>query len=771
MLRNILNTAIKYFWKNRVYNFINIIGLTVAMSSILIIYLYIANEYKYDKDIENGDKIYRLEATMAVMPSFPGYILKSETGYVENVTRVKIESHNINFNEQAYRLENIGMADSTFFNIFNFRFILGNKGEALKKIHSIVLTKSESEKIFGKTNPINKVILFENKYSFTVTGVIEDPVWFHLPFSGIATIESLREMNYADILEQKDGFDYFTYIVGKPSHTQDETLGSVNAKLLASGYENFVPKFHLTSLDDLYFSKPLSYEGITLHGNKSVLYVLFSIAVLLLSLACINFINLTIARSNIRVKEVGIKKLTGSSKTALVFQFLIESVFIILFALALALILVKVVHPSFCNLIGKQIDSNLIYGPVNAVIILLVTIFIGLLAGLYPAVFMSRTKPILLLKNRSGILSQKSLLSKGLITFQYTISIMLIAGTLVILRQLDFLKEKDLGFTKEQLIYIRLNDDIAKQKSSFKEELLTIPGIVKAAYSGNTMGNEWGNWVNDIEGETRSFKTNSVDPDYFDVMGIKLKEGRTFSREDVNSNFVINETAVKSWELKNPLEVSMLRDGKNYPIIGVVEDFNFQSPRYPILPVLFNFRDDRFRVINIKISTNNINDVLKGIKNIWNKLCPTYVLEYHFIDEYYDRQYKSDTQLGALVGIGGCIAIIIACLGILGLVISSAESKVKEIGIRKVNGAKISEILMMLNMDFIKWVAVAFIIATPVAWVVMHKWLQNFAYKAELSWWIFALAGILALGIALLTVSWQSWRAATRNPIEALRYE
>jgi len=215
----------------------------------------------------------------------------------------------------------------------------------------------------------------------------------------------------------------------------------------------------------------------------------------------------------------------------------------------------------------------------------------------------------------------------------------------------------------------------------------------------------------------------------------------------------------------------MLRDGKNYPIIGVMEDFNFQSPRYPVLPVLFNFRDDRFRVINIKISTNNINDVLKGIKNTWNKVCPTYVLEYHFIDEYYDRQYKSDTQLGALVGIGGGIAIIIACLGILGLVISSAESKVKEIGIRKVNGAKISEILMMLNMDFIKWMAVAFIIATPVAWVVMHKWLQNFAYKAGLSWWIFALAGLLALGIALLTVSWQSWRAATRNPIEALRYE
>ena len=409
--------------------------------------------------------------------------------------------------------------------------------------------------------------------------------------------------------------------------------------------------------------------------------------------------------------------------------------------------------------------------PGNILIIVSATIVIGVLAGLFPAWTMNSVEPITLLKNKVDSLSQKSVFSKSLITFQYFISIVLIVGTLMIIKQLDFLKNKDLGFSPEQIVCIEINDNIKAQKNAFKNELLQIPGVFKAAYSQNRMGNDWSNWVNDIDGEGRAFKVNSVEPEYFDLMGITIKEGRAFQKDDVDKYYIINEMAVVKYNLSNPLEKLMKRDNKFYPVIGVMKDFNFQSPQYPIEPVLFNFRDTKYNLINLKIAGNNTKDVLKEIEKVWKRFCPANVFEYSFMDELYNQQYRTAEQFSALVGIGGGIAIIIACLGILGLSISSAEQRIKEIGIRKISGATILEIMSMLNRDFVKWVAIAFVIATPIAWFAMHKWLESFAYKTDLSWWVFALAGLLALGIALLTVSWQSWKAATRNPVEALRYE
>ena len=348
---------------------------------------------------------------------------------------------------------------------------------------------------------------------------------------------------------------------------------------------------------------------------------------------------------------------------------------------------------------------------------------------------------------------------------------MLIAGTLIIIKQLHFLKDKDLGFSPEQIVCIEINDNIKAQQNAFKNELLQIPGVLQVAYSGNRMGNDWSNWVNDIDGEGRAFKVNNVEPEYFNLMGISIKEGRAFQKEDVDKYYVINETAVKKYNLTNPLDKIMVRDNKNYPIIGVMKDFNFQSPQYPIEPVLFNFRNNKYNLINLKIAVNKTKNVLEEIAKTWKKFSPESVFEYSFMDELYNRQYKSTEQFSTLVSFGGGIAISIACLGILGLSISSTEKKIKEIGIRKVNGARVSEVMIMLNKDFVKWVVIAFVVATPVAYYIMNKWLENFACKTELSWWIFAMAGLFALVIALITVSWQSWKAATRNPVEALRYE
>ena len=770
MIKNIFKTAIKYLWKNRIYNFINILGLTVSITSILIILVYIGNEQKYDTQINNRDKIYRMRTNWATMPSFVGHFLKNESGYIEDVTRVKMEEHEISYNDEVFRIDNIGMADANFFNIFNFKFLLGNQENALQKKHSIVLTEREAERIFGKANPLNQTILLENKYSFTVTGVVENPDYFHLPFMAIATIKSLKDIRYPEVLEQKDGWSYFTYIVGKSSYTELQTEEMVNKKLNEFGeYKN--QKFHLTSLRDLYFAAPLYYEGSTRHGSRTVLFILFSIAVLLFILAGINFINLTNSRTNIRLKEVGIKKLIGSPKSTLIIQFLVESVMLLFIALGLSLLLVKMVEPSFCNLVDKIIDFSAVYLPLNLFIIVLLILLTGIITGLFPAISINSVQSISLIKNKMNRFSQKTFFSKSLITFQYVISIVLIAGTLIIVKQLRYLKNKDLGFSPEQIVCVELNDDLKAQQKAFKNELLQIPGVLQAAYSGNSMGHDWGNWVNEMDGGGKAFKVNCVEPGYFDLMDIKLKVGRIFREDEQDKGYIINETALKKYDIKNPLDKTMERDGKIYPIIGVMKDFNFQSPQYPIEPVLFYFRNNRYNLINLKINAANTKQVMGSIEKVWEKFSPTHVLKYNFQDDLYDKQYKSAEQFSTLVGIGGAIAIMIACLGILGLSISLAEQKIKEIGIRKVNGAKISEILAMLNKDFVKWVAIAFIIATPIAYYAMNKWLENFAYKTSLNWWIFALAGLLALGIALLTVSWQSWRAATRNPVEALRYE
>ncbi len=766
MIKNIFKTALKYFWKNRIYNIINLAGLAISFSAIIIILLFIGNEQKYDTQINNRSHIYRMGTNWATVPSFIGHFLKDESNYVEDVTRVKMEDLEVSYNNEVSLMDNIELADANFFKTFNFRFISGNPENALQKKHSIVLTQREAKRIFGEANPINQIIFLKD-HPFTVTGIVENSDYFHLPFTAIATLESLKELNYPEILEQKDGWSYYTYIVGKPSMSMAQTEELINKKMKEFNYQDF----HLTSLADLYFAEPLYYEGNTRHGSKSVLYILFSIAILLFVLAAINFINLTNSRTSIRFKEVGIKKMVGSPKSILIMQFFVESFMLLIIAFGLSLIIIQFIKPSFCNLIGKTIDFSAVYSIHTLSLAIGLIILTGTITSLFPSLKIGSVQSILLIKNKTNSFSQKSFFSNSLITFQYVISIVLIAGTLFIEKQLTFLKNKDLGFSPEQIVCIELNDDLKPLQKAFKNELLQIPGVLQAAYSGSRMGNDWSNWLNKIDGDGKAFKVNCVEPEYFDLMSIQLKEGRVFREAEMNKAYLVNETAVKQYNMINPLNKTMERNGKIYPIIGVMKDFNFQSPQYPVEPVLFYFKDTKYHLINLRIEAIHTKEIMRNIEEVWKKFSPNHVLVYNFQDDLYNSQYKSAEHFSSLVGTGGIIAILIACLGILGLSISLAEQRIKEIGIRKVNGAKIFEILTMLNKDFVKWVAIAFVIATPIAWYAMHKWLENFAYKTTLSWWIFAFAGVLALGIALLTVSWQSWRAATRNPVEALRYE
>jgi|WetSurSiteA1Bulk_404760.scaffolds.fasta_scaffold00138_8 putative ABC transport system permease protein len=778
MLRNYLKVAIRNTSKNRVYTLINVFGLTTGIAAVLLIFIYIYNEFQYDKFLTKRDRIYRIEPSFgqATIPSLPGSILMREQSYCERVVRVFVDNNNysVNYKNNVYSFNNLALADSSFFDLFDLEFVLGNPRKSLIIPNSLVIVESQARIMFGDENPLGKTIFIENKYPFTITGVIKDPEKFHLQVKGVGTIESLREITYKDILEQFDGWNFYTYVLGEKGLSGKELEKKVNDKLMEYDYKYFV-KFSLTSLHDLYFAKPLVNEGITLHGNKPMLFILGTIALFLLAIAWINFVNIATARASNRAREVGIRKVVGAKKRQLIVQFFLETVIITIISLFLAAVIIESIQIPFCNLIGKSINFNILYYPEILLSVIGFSLFTGCIAGLYPALWLSTYAPIAVLKSKSSSRLHSTFLQKGMIVFQYVIAIMLIASTMIIYKQLHYLKSFDLGFDKEHVVYLKINDEILQKQDLFKSELLKIPEIQKVAYSGRIMGVEWGNWERKVGDKERlDFQQNFIDPDYFETMGIQLAQGRNFKDEigDQNSNYILNEAAIKTYDLKEVIGTPVSDDGQAAGnIIGIVKDFHFLSPRIGVSPIMFYFDKHYYNYVNIRISSTDIQTTISKIGKVWGNFCPNFVFESHFLDETYDYQYRSDNLLGKLIGTGSVLAIIIACLGILGLALSSTEYHTKEIGIRKVNGATTKQIILMLSKDPVKWVSVSLILATPLAYYVMDKWLQNFASRTRVNGWIFLLAGLITFLIALATVSWQSWQAAKRDPVEALRYE
>jgi putative ABC transport system permease protein len=753
--------------------------LSIALAVSLLIFLYVHNEYQYGQHLKNKDRIYRIETGWAELPSMVGHAISQEPGMIDKVVRLNVRDYTLNWKNHAIKLTSAVLADTTFFSIFDFEFIAGNPLDALKKPNSMVLTESYARKVFGHKNPINELIFLEHKYPFIITAIIKDPKYFSIPINAIGTISSLREMNYKEVLEQYDGWDYATYLLAKPGYTKDTLNAYVDRVLRKYGYNSYVynteKPFRLTNIKNLYFSDPLEYEGAVLHGSKQSLYILITIAVFILILAAINFINLTTSKGFARAKEVGIRKASGSTRKQLIFQFILETIIVVLAALFLAFLFIESVSPLFCNIIGKKIDVHFLYSiSLIAKVVFLATTF-GIVVGLSPALVLSSFKPLTVLKGKLLSKSRISIFQESLIVFQLLISIALIASTIQIYNQLKFMNTTELGFQKDHLIFIKLSPDI--QLDAFKEEMLKIPGVVKASYSREYPGKEWTNFGSiTIDGQTHFYKVNSVDPDYFETLGIEITEGRSFSSDipsDYNSTILVNETAVKSYQLGNVIGkfATQLGNGTDATVIGIIKDFHYRSLHYAVKPVVFYFDKSAYNFINLKIYSKNIQATISKIENLFSSMSPAFPFEYHFLDEAFEQQYKSDERFAKLISYAAILAIIIACLGILGLAVFSAENRTKEIGIRKVNGATIPEIMILLSTNFTKWTIIAFVLACPIGYFALDKWLESFAYRTEIKLWVFILAGLIALIISLATVVWQSWRAANRNPVDALRYE
>ena len=799
MFRNSFIAILRNLFRNKFYSMINIVGLAIGISSCILILLYVQSELNYDRYHEKSSRIYRVNIYAVLsdnefdspMTSPPmAKVLNDEFPEVESVVRlVNFKQPVIRHNDDVYSETKWFFTDPDFFDVFTAPFISGNPKEALIQPNSVVLTETTARRYFGNENPLGKYLTWDNDRDYLITGIIRDfPQNSHFKPDFLASLVGQPIDNDANwtnnqvytYLTLKEGYsqqvidDKFQSLVKKYVGPQlMQALGVSYDDLMASGTKY---NYYLQPLRKIHFDNK-SIFNVEPGGNKSYMVIFSIIAIFILAIACINFMNLATARSAKRAREVGIRKALGSNRKFLIYQFLAESVFIALISMALSMVLIKLFLPGFNNLIDKQLEFNYFDNFTNIPLMVVFGIVVGIIAGSYPAFFLASFSPAKVIKGLNMTQGGHAKLRNGLVIFQLAVSIVLFSGTFLISKQLSFLQNTDIGFNKENLIVIEKADKLGSRLSSFKQELLSQTGILGVTNSTTVPGRLFTSnvFTHHSVNDPRGSLTMWSDCDFAKTFQIEMKEGHYFEEGTMltGREVVLNESAIKKLNIVNPVG-KKIYDGPHsaeggYTIIGVMKDFNCESLHQEISSlIVFNGTGN---TLTVRISSGNMSEKISKIEQKWKQLAHGQTFDYVFFDQDFNRLYKAETRTKKVVAIFSALAIIIACLGLLALATFTAEQRTKEIGVRKVNGARISDIMYSLNIDFMKWVAIAFVLAVPGAWYLLHSWLGNFAYKTNLSWWIFVLSGVLALGIALLTVSYQSYKAAVRNPIESLRYE
>jgi putative ABC transport system permease protein len=786
VVKHFLITYFRNVNNNKRHSVVNYLSLSLAIAVILLIFLFVNNELTYDKFHADSDRIDRLTTTL----STPGgeyhvafantafaYKLRDELGEIENIACVsKSVSYQVKYGDQIFRENEVRFSTPEVLKLFSYKIINGNPGKILTEPNTAVLTETLSRKLFNKKDPIGEPVSF-NDMVYTVVGIIKDlPDNTDLRFTALLA----SPINGSeDIMAWND---YFSYILVKDKNSPD--LQNKIDKIAESTYKPLFTESNL-KLSRTYKIQPLtkvhfdtSYLADTPKGNKRTSYTFMFIACLILIIACINYINLNLASAVTRCKEFTIRKIAGAGKTNIIVQLLGESIMNTFISLLLSIFIVLLFLPVFNKLADTNFNTQ-IFSSVSVILAALtIVLVIGIISGVYPAAYLFRFAK-LTANPQNNLKTGFSRISKGLVTFQFVLSITMICVIIGVNKQIKHMQSYDLGFNKEQILSIDLNaiKNSSGNLNPLKQELST-NFMVATGGGGTQLGSSGeGSWrrplyeLKNEDGQDVQFILNmpEVDDNYLKLFGIEFVEGRNFSKErpaDYDASIIINEAYAKIMRWDAPLNKKMFEDSK-LRVIGVVSDFHFASLHNKIEPLAFRFNDKNPSYLFVKAPPAQID----YIKTVWRKYFKDVFFEYQFVDDNFEKQYQKDEKQKAIFGYLSFIAIFISCLGLFGLSSFFITRRIKEIGIRKVNGAKISEVLFMLNKDFVKWIVIAFVIAMPIAWYAMNKWLENFAYKTSLSWWIFALAGLMALGIALLTVSWQSWRAARRNPVEALRYE
>lgn len=771
--------------RNKLHSIINIFGLAIAVTFVLVLSAYVSNETSVDSFHENKARIYRVHGDNieTFAPPYGQYILDN-ISEAESYTRVFSQNGTVSYKDLKLGSGNCLLVDSAFFTMFSYPLVVGDSHQLLSAKENVVLSESFAKIVFRDKNPIGESIEFSGS-QFTVSGIFKDfkdDTHFAKPnmifnFTMLPAIWGMKDENSSKYFLQDYGNSSFGLYVMAHKNSNIKAKEDELLKKSKDFYWVFQNdrnhKISFMPLEEVYFNRSsLSYIG-TRQGNKKFLSILSVIALAIVIIAAINYINLSITQSVNRAREVGIKKIIGSFRRNIINQFLVESIIVSLISTSIAILLTIIVLPSFNHLVSTSFTFSVVFNNGFILRSIVIVFAIGFIAGLVPALILSGYKPVEIVKGVPPRL-KSNFSQKAMVVFQYTVSIALIILVILIIKQTNYMKNYDLGFDKDHTFYIKMNSETNKQKNAFRNELLKIPGVKAVSFCSDFPGGPINNQSFVYNEKPLSFDEFRVDTAFFSALGITL-EKRISVTDNANQNqkfaVLLNQTAVNELELTPPYSEFKLFDNM-IKVSEVVEDMNFRSLYQKPRPTLFMVSDVNWApYVLIRGSGENLSSIVAQAKTIFKDLAPSEPLMLNFIDDALNEAYQKEERTAKIVGYFAIFAILISSLGIFALASYSTQNRKKEIGLHKVNGAKISEILFLLNKDFLKWVAIAFVIATPVALYAMNKWLESFAYKTTLSWWIFALAGLLALGIALLTVSWQSWRAATRNPVEALRYE
>ena len=782
--------TIRNFRNQKLFTFVNISGLTIGIIATGLILIYISYELSFDRFHKNAPAIFRVYATFSMggkdqawvqTPNPLGPFLQNKFPEIEKTVRVtRLYKGLVSSGDKNFYEDRIVLVDSSIFDVFTLPLIVGSPDEVLKQPDGIVISESTAEKYFGKTDPIGKGIRFNRSIDLTVTGIMKNiPGKTHLQFDMMIPMSAAKTFYGNDFLFNPMNTVTNLYLLTNnlTSFENLEKSVSQSTKEYDGGADFGDNKmYHVEPITSIHLHSAKGGEFGPNSNIKSI-YILGTIALLILIIACINYINLSFSVNSRRKTELGLRKIMGAERYQIVSLYLADASVLVGISIIISALLIRDQLPWYSGMVGADLSKlyslkSLVPGLI--ILFLVITVITGLTSGWIS----SRIKPMDTFKKPFAD-TKKHIGTQGvLVLFQFVVSIVLISSSLFVYRQMRFIQNKDLGFSKEQLMIIPLDDNNVRAKVlSFKQELSRNPNIISASATSDLPGEM--KWVASIEydgsdkSETMSFL--EIDKDFVGTYGIQMKAG--YLPGDTacpysGTQYLLSEAAVKKFGWKDPIGRKFsCYNGKEGFVTGIFEDFNFKSLREEVEPLFLFMRENDSRYMAVKLGSGSISGSVDDIRNIWNTLAPESPFNYFFYDNFYDQLYRKERQYGKVIFIFSTIAILIACMGLFGLASFFSEKRTKEIGIRKVNGATIAEMMTMLNTKFIKWVFIAFLIATPIAFYAMHEWLQSFAYKTKLSWWIFFIAGIIALIIALITVSFQSWKAAIKNPVEALRYE
>jgi len=788
--------AYRNLLRQKFYTALNVAGLTLGVAGCLLIFMFVQNELSYDKFHAKGDRIFRLlrdnymSGNLTSTPYTSGpYAPTLAADFPEDIqAAVRVMANNalVTYGDKSFNEDRFYFTDPDFFKVFSFRLLKGDPQTALADPNTLVITEDMAKKYFGAAEPMGKLVTINKNHTFKITGVMANvPGNSQLQFNMLSSIK---------IMESEEGFKVwrnnmlYTYLLlpdaGRKPVLESKMPGFVQKYLGETMRElGMNVKLKLQPFQNVYLDDSTTFDFAE-HGSKSNVYIFSAIAVFILLIACINFMNLASARSVGRAKEVGVRKVLGAHKKHLIGQFLVESVLLATVSVVLAVALIYTVLPVFNTFAEKQLTLP-VTNPLLYLFLILVAIIVGLLAGSYPAFFLSSFQPVKVLKGQLTGSTGNPVLRKSLVVFQFGVSIFLIIGTVVIFRQMQFVQHKQLGFGKENILKVPVdNGDIEEKCYTFMRQVRQLPEVKNVSVMSGEPGGFHDRYtikIVDKPDDNWAFRTVFTDYDYISTLGIKLIAGRGFSRAfptDSVSAIILNEAAAKQigWTPQEALGKEFLdesRDGETTlrrRVIGVVKDYNFSSLKEAIQPLAIMMKSDP-RVIAIKLAPGNPQQAIAAIQKIYTQVAPKYPFAFTFLDQDFDKLYKNEQKQGVLFPIFATLAIFIACLGLFGLALYATEQRRKEIGIRKILGASIGGLVALLSSDFLKLVLLANVLAWPLAWWAMHKWLEEFTYRVELNALIFIVAGVIALLIAIITVSFQALKVAIANPVNALRNE